>query len=138
MTALYLVRPDTVDSSISAQAMNLAKEFSYQCGFRLLPFMVHEMTRFLLNGFEPTMISEAIYRTSRAPRPSFAYLSAVMRNAAAAGQYDYASFTAERPRPTVKSSPSQIYAQRHYTEEELLAVSEDLIAVARAQRNKGS
>ena len=134
MTALHVVKPDSVSVSLSAQALRLADEFSFACGLRQLPYMAEEMTKYLLSGFAPEMIREAIARTARAPRPSFAYLAAIMRNAAAAGQYDFASFAA----PRKKKVSAQDYNQRSYTEEELLAVSDDLIEEARKLRDKRS
>lgn len=132
MPSLYLVKTPDHDTT-ATEAVKLSHEFCYQCGFRALPYLAEEMTKYLLQGFDPAMIREAIARTARAPRPSFAYLSAIMRNAAAAGQYDYPSFAAAY-HARHQSTSAQAYKQREYTEEELLAVSEDLCAIARQNR----
>lgn len=134
MPSLYLVKPSSDPDDTAAKAVELSKDFCFQCGFRALPYLAEEMTKYLLQGFDPAMIREAIARTARAPRPSFAYLAAIMRNAAAAGQYDYPSFAAAY-HAWHQSSSSQAYKQREYTEEDLLSVSEDLISLARQQRS---
>lgn len=133
MSALYLVTPENNDQAITDQAVHLAEEFSFQCGFRMLPYMVKEMERYLLDGFQPDMITEAIARTARAPRPSFAYLAAIMRNAKAAGHYDYASYSKSH---RLRCSPSQIYEQRHYTAEEWASFGTDILSECKAQSRK--
>ena len=111
MPNLYVVTPENTQPSTRKQAINLAIEFSQQCRFRPLPYMAEEMARYLQDGFAPDMISEAIARTARAPRPSFAYLAAIMRNAKAEGKFDYQSFA--QP----KKVSAQMYSQREYTPE---------------------
>lgn len=136
MPSLYVVHGSAaadLHQDHSAAAARLTTDFCTECNFRPLPYMVREFVRWLDDGFQPEMITEAIRRTARAYRPSFSYLSAIMRNAAAANQYTLASFTTQKIfRPQVSA---QMYGQRQYTEEELLSVSDDLIAAARKERN---
>lgn len=64
----------------------------YNCGFRRLPWMLEEVHGWLEDGFDPWVIKEAMRRTSRAPRPSWAYLAAIIRNARACHFFDPDSF----------------------------------------------
>lgn len=116
MTALHIVAPENTRQSIDTQAAHLAAHFADECGFRLLPYMAEEMTRYLQDGFAPEMISEAIARTARAPRPSFAYLAAIMRNAKAAKQYDYQSFASSRRRSSAHYSNEREYTAEFWEE----------------------
>lgn len=76
----YTAPSDNIQSIIeSAQA--LAKRFSYECGLSPRPLMVREFARYLAQGYDYDMLAEVINRTAMAPRPSYAYFAAIMRNA---------------------------------------------------------
>jgi hypothetical protein len=122
---------ENTPESINNLAVTLTMEYTAECGFRPLPWMVREFFKLLSEGFEPDMLSEVIARTARAPKPSWAYLAAVIRNARAAQAFGLTAFLATQPAARSRSVSAQQYEQRNYTEEELLAVSEDLIAEAR-------
>lgn len=74
----------------------LLNYFTYNCGVRRLPWMLEEVKGWLAEGFDPWVIREAMRRTSRAPRPSWAYLAAIMHNASACHFYDSTSFALNR------------------------------------------
>ena len=82
--ALYVVgepQNPSPKEEILNQAARLSTLFSRECGFSPLPYMRREFVRYLVQGYAVDMLEEVISRTARAPRPSFAYLSAIMRNA---------------------------------------------------------
>lgn len=84
MAATLRIVSDQSQSSreeIIAQAERLSSLFCRECCFNPLPYMRREFARYLVAGYAPDMLEEVIRRTSRAPRPSFAYLDAIMRNA---------------------------------------------------------
>ena len=133
MPQLYVVQPTSPtpeDEALSQEAVKLSLMFCRECAFKPLPYMARSFARWLLDGHEPAMIAEAIRRTAQAPRPTYAYLAAVMRNAAAAHQYTLAAFS----QPYTRTVSAQRYQQRQYTEADLLAVSDDLIEEARKHR----
>lgn len=95
---------------LNSTSEHLALLFSQECGFRPLPWMQRNMTDYLRRGFDPALIEEAIRRTSQAPRPSWAYLAAIMNNAAAAQTYDLQEFlSASMARIPARQGPRQSY-----------------------------
>ncbi|MDO5325828.1 MAG: hypothetical protein Q4G00_03790 [Clostridia bacterium] len=112
-TALYVAHDSELDFNLADVADHLAFLFAQECGFRPLPWMQRKMTGFLSKGFDPALIEEAIRRTSCAPRPSWAYLNAIMNNAAAAKTYDLDEFLtaslARRSKEPSISVPVQDY-----------------------------
>ena len=133
--ALHLVTQScqaTEAEVILDKASELSLDFCRECGFEPLPYMRREFARYLCQGYAMDMLEEVIGRTARAPRPSFAYLSAIMRNAS--GYYTLDDFRAHSGSYKVVSA--QCYGQRKYTEEELLSVSEDLISEARKYKGE--
>lgn len=88
MPALHLVQ--NTPKTLSAD--DLLLQFCYNCGMKRLPWMRQEFAAWLAQGFEPELIEEAINRTARAPRPSFAYLEAILRNSERVGALDLATF----------------------------------------------
>lgn len=79
-SALYLVRNQS-PADISTASEALARHFSHECGFRLLPWMSRQFAQLLSEGFSQDMLESVIECTSIAPRPSWAYLSAIIRRA---------------------------------------------------------
>ena len=66
----------------------LVRQFCTECGFKPLPYMAREFARWLFIGYEREMIDHAIQLTARAPRPSFAYLNAIIRRSVHCKTYD--------------------------------------------------
>lgn len=64
-----------------SSAQELTDYFCEMCGHRMLPWMKKEFDLLLKAGFCPEVLVEIIDRTSRAPRPSWAYLSAIVDKA---------------------------------------------------------
>ena len=79
-SALYLVRNQS-PTDISTASEALARHFSHECGFRLLPWMSRSFAQLLTEGFAQDMLETVIDCTAIAPRPSWAYLSAIIRRA---------------------------------------------------------
>ena len=59
----------------------LANHFAYECGFRRLPWMEKAFLGLLQKGMSYDLIMHLVGLTSRAPRPSWAYLNAIANNA---------------------------------------------------------
>lgn len=93
LNTLYVV-PDQNEEHLSAP--ELAELFSRECGIRPLPYMQRAFAQFLQEGFEPLMLQEVIFRTAMAPRPSWAYLDAILRNCRSEGIFDYVKFMTRR------------------------------------------
>lgn len=91
-SSLYLVHDAELNFDIDAASTHLARLFSQECGFRPLPWMARKMSSWLSRGFDPALIEEAVRRTSMAPRPSWAYLEAILRNAEKAKTFDLDEF----------------------------------------------
>ena len=70
----------------------LAVSFARECGFRPLPWMQRKFKELLDEGFEYIMLLEVISQTSHAPRPSWAYLEAILRRCRADGIYTTVDF----------------------------------------------
>lgn len=138
-TMLHIVRPDDVPAPSAAEiAAQMCAEWALPA---VLPWMTREFEK-LLQQWPAELLQEAISRTARAPRPSWAYFSAILRNWAAAGVNSPAMLAAidarHRSQPGFgRTVTAQQYTQREYTEAELDAVSGDLIAEARAYAGKG-
>lgn len=81
---------DTIDQT--RQSSVLAVSFARECGFRPLPWMQRGFLRLLDEGFEYDMLLCVIDQTSHAPRPSWAYLEAIIRRARLNGRYTYLDF----------------------------------------------
>lgn len=98
---LQIVRVDDQQSKdLEQTAAGLALEYCHECGFKPLPWMAKEFRGYLEKGVEPEMLGEIIYRTARAPRPSWAYLSAIVRRSMQRGLYTCADFCiAPREKP---------------------------------------
>ena len=79
--------------------VNLVNQFCYQCGLRHLPWMYTSFSQHL-KRFSEELLLEAIARTARAPRPTYAYLVAILSNCEAAEAYDLAGMM-------LKTSPKQ-------------------------------
>ena len=92
MTTLHLV--SAAQKNEGAQlASVLVDDFCLNCGCRRLPWMPAAMREWIeVDGFEEGVFREAFRRTARAPRPSWAYLEAIMGYARASGCLDIVSF----------------------------------------------
>ena len=91
MSALHIVEPEELMHP-EEMARHLASMFSEYCGCKLLPWMAKDFEQLIVDGFDMDMLEEVIIRTAHAPRPSWAYLSAIIRNARTAGAYDLPTF----------------------------------------------
>ena len=91
-SSLYLVHDSDLDFDLDKASTHLARLFSQECGFRPLPWMARKMSFWLSKGFDSGLIEEAVRRTSMAPRPSWAYLEAILRNAEKAKTFDLDEF----------------------------------------------
>ena len=78
--------------SNSASAASLSSYFSKQCGMKRLPWMAEEFGKLLKKGFEEELLMEIIDRTARAPRPSWAYFSAIIGKCIYHDAFDLVSF----------------------------------------------
>lgn len=79
-TALYLAHDAGRVSDLTKQARRLVNYFCSECGFRPLPWMERKFAELLQTGHEVEQLEDIIQITSMAPRPSWAYLAAVVRN----------------------------------------------------------
>ena len=98
---------DTIDLNHLSQVLTVA--FARECGFRPLPWMQRGFYRLLDEGFEYDMLLNVIEQTSKAPRPSWAYLSAIVNRARSNGAYTYLEFFAQ---PRQKNDPK--YKEAHF------------------------
>jgi len=82
MTAQLKVFPgaDQRRDQLIHESKRLTGIFCRECGFKPLPYMAREFARYLAMGYEVDMLEEVIRQTAIAPRPSYAYLNAIMRN----------------------------------------------------------
>ncbi len=70
-----------IDSTWQTQcAEYLTRYFCRECGFRPLPWMPRKFKELLQKGYDQKGIEELIELTAMAPRPSWAYLAAIVRN----------------------------------------------------------
>lgn len=76
----------------------LAVSFAHECGFRPLPWMERNFLHLLNEGFEYLLLVEIIGQTSRAPRPSWAYLDSIVRRCRMHEIYTLVNFFASMPR----------------------------------------
>ncbi len=135
-TMLHIVRPDDVPAPSAAEiAAQMCAEWALPA---VLPWMTREFDKLLLQ-WSAELLQEAISRTARAPRPSWAYFSAILRNWAAAGVNSPAMLAAIDAQRRLQSGlgrtvTAQQYTQRNYTDAELDAVTDDLIEAAKAYR----
>lgn len=91
MPALHLVNT-APEASDPTDAAKLAHLFAYECGFSPLPWMYRQFAQLLEEGFSFELLEEIISRTSRAPRPSWAYLAAIIAGCRIRHAYDLPSF----------------------------------------------
>ena len=103
-TALYIVsKSEKPAAAISAK---LAGMFARECGFKLLPWMPRKFAQLLEDGYSCELLEEIIIRTSMAPRPSWAYLAAIISSCAIRGVHDLPEFiTMRRVEPWEKELP---------------------------------
>ena len=95
MSTLHLYKKDQ-ETDLNDLAQSLVDDFAYFCGLRRLPWMPGEVRQWLLDGFDAAVIREAIKRTSRAPRPSWSYLAAIIGYAKASHCFDMCDFLLKR------------------------------------------
>ena len=87
-------------------------------------------------GYNQEMICAAAEQARNAEGGKIPYLDKVLEAWHEAGISDIAQVQARKKSEKKKTVSEQQYTQRHYTEEELLAVSDDLIEEARKYRGK--
>ena len=87
-------------------------------------------------GFDHDMIYAAAEQARSADNGKMNYLNKVLETWHEAGIKDISQVQARKAPKKQKTVSAQQYTQREYTEEELLAVSDDLIEEARKQRGK--
>lgn len=92
MAALHLVK------SIHESAENLVCRYCEYCDMRRLPWMHQAFSQLLEEGFAAQLLEEIILKTAQAPRPSWAYLQAIIRNCRSSGVYVLADFSNQKPR----------------------------------------
>ena len=83
MTQPLYVAFDSVqdrEAKLLAGSKYLTRYFCEECGFRPLPWMQRKFKTLLENGWDVPMLESVIESTSMAPRPSWAYLAAIIRN----------------------------------------------------------
>lgn len=93
---------------------------------RLTEYTAREIEEALKAGMAPEVVVAAIEATAKAPRPSFAYLRAVLRRWARDGLWTMTELVADQDRYQAQKAkwweaqrnPSLKYSQRSYTEEE--------------------
>ena len=90
--ALQLLNNSETNQRTDSQVNALVEEYCRECGFTRLPWMKQEISQLVNEGFEIDLLQEVIARTARAPRPSWAYFSAIIRSCRIAGLYDLFSF----------------------------------------------
>lgn len=141
-TMLHIVGPDDVPAPSAAEiAAQMCAEWALPA---VLPWMTREFDQ-LLRQWPAELLQEAISRTARAPRPSWAYLSAILQNWAAAGVhnsltleiYDTQRNAGLRKNATGAMSrrvSAQCYTQREYTDAEWDAMGDNLIEEAKAYK----
>jgi hypothetical protein len=138
MAAVQYLYPDNQDKSnnhaLVSQAFDLARYMCSECSLAFRPGFARGMLRYLAQDFDPALIRAVIDETSKVPCPSWAYFAAIMRRA----EMEHASSLADfcLYRRSAKQVSAQQYTQRDYTEADLLAVSDDLIAEARRLRDQ--
>lgn len=74
------------------EATQLTALFCHECGFNPLPWMPRQFARLITEGFTVDLLEELISRTARAPRPSWAYLAAILDNCRFRGVHDLPGF----------------------------------------------
>lgn len=82
-------------------------------------------------------LMEAIQRAGNGKAQTWAYVEGILRSFERNGGPDKPGQYGQAIFPPGKSVTAQRYVQRNYSEEELLAVSDDLIAEARRRRETG-
>lgn len=138
MAAVRYLYPEIPEKSeketMVSQAMEIARYMCEEWMMQFRPGIARGVLRYLAEGFDPALIRAVIDETSLAPSPSWAYFSAIMRRAEAERAYtlsDFGLFSRHSP----KRVGAHNYTQREYTEADLLAISDDLIAEARKLRD---
>ena len=87
-------------------------------------------------GYDQEMICFAAEQARNAEGSKIAYLNKMLEAWHEAGITEISQVQAQKSPARTKTVSEQQYTQRHYTEEELLAVSDDLIEEARKYRGK--
>ncbi len=88
------------------------------------PYMVHDVTRWVSQGIQDACIMAAMDSTCIAPRPSWAYLRAIMRALSVEGVRTAPQYHArqaahgQRSKRVGRTVSAQQYTQRTYTAEE--------------------
>ena len=134
MASIQYLYPEQVlpeNQVLTAQAMSLARYMCDEWAMQMRPGFARGILVYLAQGYDPALIRAVIGETSKAPSPSWAYFAAIMRRAEAQRAYTLADFDLYRSGRSGKTVSAQQYTQREYTEADLLAVSDDLIAEAR-------
>lgn len=92
MSALHVVKSE------HEAAESLVNRYCEFCDMRRLPWMHAAFLQLLEEGFALQLLEEVILKTAQAPRPSWAYLTAIIRNCRSNGVYVLADFNNQRPR----------------------------------------
>ena len=81
-TPLYIAFNATKDAEekLLSDAKYLTRYFCEECGFRPLPWMERKFKALLDSGWDVPTLESVIGCTAMAPRPSWAYLAAIIRN----------------------------------------------------------
>ena len=79
-------------------ADELVDHYCESCGMKRLPWMKPEFSQLLAEGFTPQLLDEIISKTAHAPRPSWAYLLAIVGNCRTYGVYKLDDFHLQKPK----------------------------------------
>ena len=118
---------------------NLLREVFEACGHRGNPTIADTILYQKWHrdwGYNQEMICAAAEQARNAEGGKIPYLDKVLETWHEAGITDIAQVQARKAPAKQKTVSEQLYTQRKYTEEELLAVSDDLIEEARKYRGK--
>ncbi len=77
---LYVAYKSDSPAQLVHDAKYLVRYFCEECGFKPLPWMERKFTDLLSRGYSLSDVESMIESTSMAPRPSWAYLAAIIRN----------------------------------------------------------
>ena len=77
---LYVAYEAQGPSQLTHDAKYLTNYFCHECGFKPLPWMQRKFADLLSRGYDVPTLRSVIDDTAIAPRPSWAYLAAIIRN----------------------------------------------------------
>lgn len=96
---LYIAFNATKDAEekLLSDAKYLTRYFCEECGFRPLPWMERKFKALLDAGWDVPTLESVICCTAMAPRPSWAYLAAIVRNSGSCAGFSSRHFPPSIP-----------------------------------------